>query len=1350
MVENTAVCYVCHDDYYFLEASIRSFQAVRPELPVTVFVSTVGWDNSTGAPEHCIEAAERAGVEVITGAWSTESEQRSFALETMKQRGVKWLFTPDGDEIVQKKLLETLLALAKTDAFDLYRVRMWTFWKTIRHRITPPEELAPILLINAQTARHLNIREYSGERPVTLGFEHGCLMHLSYVGSNERILKKISSWSHKDELVKDWFENVWLAWDTDRTLRNLHPTHPGCYGFAERIPAPEELRGIDDGRPVLREPELPKNWLNISVVIPVYGGPIDLLHCLESLDLCGVMGTKRAAKRGAKKGNTPETRVPLLHEVIVVDDSSPEDVSEIVKRFPFVKFLPNKENLGFGASCNRGFEASTGDAVLFLNSDTRVPRASLIRMGQSLLASGTVGAVGPLTNNAGYNHMISPTLTDLKNLERFACDFADRDVPDTDESMVVGFCLLVRRSVLEELGAFDLRYGRALYEDTDLVQRILRTGYKTRICRKAYVHHEGSKSLARMGEHPSIALARNKQIFLDRWHLDVETGFMPHLAGMGGGPITLNPEREPKKVIERLRKIAHQQGISVCMIVRDEERVIGNALDSLLDVFPQVIVLDTGSVDRTMEIAREKGAEVHQATWKDSFSAARNESICYAKGRWIFWIDADDTVPFATLEAVILAALNADPKVNGFVVPVQFVEGVPGAGTRVDHVKLFRNDPRHQFEGRIHENILHSLRATGGELGWINQPVLHSGYDRSPEGQRNKRKRDRKLLALDLKDRQGHPFPLFNLGMTEYYCGKFRASIGWFKRCLKRSEAGDSHVRKVYVLYGSALLGLGRTDAAIEMFERGLAVVGEDPELRYNLALILSEIGRFAEARAHLLAMNPDTSGFFASLDIGILGFKRFNLLGSVCMAMGLHGEAKDHLREAIRSNPAFAGSALALFEAAMKTGDIVAAREASNAVMNAQGPSEHWASTRIGIAELIGMEANDDLRRLAQEMPQAMGPGLMLARRLLERGVVDIPLLSHLEMLGNAEACHHLASVERSRGNLEGARYHAGLAVQLDPGNLAFGEQLVEIELALDDLIPLPEYTGGQGAEVLIGPHVGCLGPASLDHSVVVVTFNSGRLVRECLTRVLHSLGDSDEIIVVDNASADDTARIVSEVAGTDHRVMFLPQVSNLGYSKACNVGILASRGAKIVALNPDAYVEDCWLERLSEKLTGDVAAVGPVSDMITGKQFVGNFLGGRRPDFEQLAAIMAKEQPDEVEETKLLMGVCLMMRRDLLDKHGLLCEETRLGADDLEYSFRMSQLSYRLLVVPGVFVHHVGGASFATLPKVETRILIRRSDRALLRRLKAYYGDKPIPSSQEIWGSDIFAQAMATAPWP
>ena len=1350
-MNDTAVAIVCNDDFYFLEACIRSFAP----LPVTVFVSRTGFDGSPGNWERCVEVAETAGAEVIHKDFSSESDHRSFALASMRERNVRWLFIPDSDEVIEKKLLETMLAVAHTGAFDLIRVRMRTYWKSASYRIHPPEELAPILLIDAQTCEHQHIREYSGTRVVTLGFEQGALHHLSYAGPDERIQRKLSCWGHRSEVVSDWYEKVWLAWDKDRTLRNLHPTHPACYGFAEWVEVPEELKGVHEYRAPLSEPSIPTRWPRISVVIPVYGGPDLLRSCLKSLHLCGVgdSGSDRSAatKKTKKKAASPEASLvgasqslpPLLHEVLVVDDRSPDDAAEVVKEFPFVRFIQNEENLGFGGTCNVGCEASTGDAVLFLNSDTQVTRAGICRLGESLMASGTIGAVGPFTNNAGYHQMFAPTYTDPSNLEKFAIDFAHREVADLEVSMVVGFALLVRRSVLEEVGLFDPIFKRGLYEDTDLIYRIQRAGYKTKVASRAYIHHEGSKSLNRIGEHPTLLLERNRQIFEAKWRLDLECGFASHLAGQTSGRITFNPDREPSVLRERLKALCHEAGISLCMIVRNEERVVRACLESTWGVFPQVIVVDTGSTDGTIEIAKSFGAEVYEIPWPKSFSEARNVSLSYAKGRWVLWIDADDTIPLRTLEAMILAALNAPHEVNGFIIPIQFVEDGPGAGTKVDHVKLFRNDPRHRFEGRIHEQILGSLRATGGEVQRLDFVIFHSGYDTSVEGQRKKRTRDRELLALDYAERPTHPFVLFNLGMTAYFCGRFRVAVGWLRRSILHSQPGESHLRKAYALYGCAIRALGFPAESIEIFEKGLWAVGEDPELRFNLGMSMTAVGRFEDARHQYLAINPDTSGFFSSIDIGILGHKRLNNLASVCMALGLERDAKQYLREAIAVNPGFGPSIEALYEAGARTGDVQAMREASDAMIRAFGTCEQWAQMRAGLCEMVGRDPEQELGQLVREMPQAMGPGLVLARRLLTRGLVDIALLSHLEYLGSGEAAKHLASIELSQGNLEAARRHAGLALQLAPGNPEVIAQFEAVELAFDDRLAL--HASVEVINALEGPHIGKLGPASLERSVVVVTFNSTSTICECLERVLRMLGPNDELIVVDSGSTDETPSLVKELFATESNAWFIPQAENLGYSAACNIGILASKGAHIVALNPDAFVSEGWLEALSASLVGDIAAVGPVSDSIAGEQFVGLYLGGRHAHLPDLAKTMAQEQAGVTKSTKLLMGVCLMMRRDLLDKHGLICEETFLGADDLEFSWRYREIGYRLLIVPAVFVRHVGGASFSTVPRIETRKKVRRSDRALIRRLRSYYGDGPLPSSQELFGCDIFAEALA-----
>jgi glycosyltransferase involved in cell wall biosynthesis len=162
-------------------------------------------------------------------------------------------------------------------------------------------------------------------------------------------------------------------------------------------------------------------------------------------------------------------------------------------------------------------------------------------------------------------------------------------------------------------------------------------------------------------------------------------------------------------------------GLTLCIIVKDEERNLPRCLDSVRDLAGQLVVVDTGSTDATPSIAARYGAEVIPFDFRIvDFAAARNHAIAHASGRWILMLDADETLDRAT--APILDRLVAlDENVGYFLERHNHSSDSlhsPGSlGTTRDYVvRLFPNRPSHRYRGRVHETIDASILCSGGHL----------------------------------------------------------------------------------------------------------------------------------------------------------------------------------------------------------------------------------------------------------------------------------------------------------------------------------------------------------------------------------------------------------------------------------------------------------------------------------------------------------------------------------------------------------------------------------------------------------------------------------------------------------
>jgi glycosyltransferase involved in cell wall biosynthesis len=329
----------------------------------------------------------------------------------------------------------------------------------------------------------------------------------------------------------------------------------------------------------------------------------------------------------------------------------------------------------------------------------------------------------------------------------------------------------------------------------------------------------------------------------------------------------------------------------------------------------EIIVVDTGSKDRTPEICQELGARVEHFPWCDDFSAARNESLNYATGEWIFWMDSDDTIPPECGRKLrkLVEGEHADSCL-GYVMQVHCPGTKPDDLTVVDHVKLFRNHPDLRFEFRIHEQILPAIRRAGGEVGWTDLHVVHSGSDHSSDGQKRKLERDFRILKQDLAERPDHPFVLFNLGMTCSEAHLLDDAKAHLERCLEVSLPTESHVRKAYAILVAVLMRQEQHHPACVVCEKGLALFPDDRELLFRRAMLHHSAGRLIEAREdYLTILRPQTERHFSSRDIGILGYKARHNLAIVYEDLGDFESGRMQWSRILEERPGYAPARRAL-----------------------------------------------------------------------------------------------------------------------------------------------------------------------------------------------------------------------------------------------------------------------------------------------------------------------------------------------------------------------------------------------------------------------------------------------------
>jgi len=225
--------------------------------------------------------------------------------------------------------------------------------------------------------------------------------------------------------------------------------------------------------------------------------------------------------------------------------------------------------------------------------------------------------------------------------------------------------------------------------------------------------------------------------------------------------------------------------LSVCLIVKNEEQFLGQCLQSVRGIAHQIVVLDTGSTDQTVEIAKRFNAEVHFFAWSDDFSAARNEALKHATGDWVLILDADEEL-LAEHQRTIQEEMQS-AGVMGYRLPI-IDQGLEQEGCSYVP-RLFRNAPGLFFVGRVHEQIFSSLEVRAKEWGLENRlghaALLHHGYRKEVVDSRGKAARNLRLLQLAVEELPGEPNLVMNLGLELIRSGQLEAGLEQYREALR-------------------------------------------------------------------------------------------------------------------------------------------------------------------------------------------------------------------------------------------------------------------------------------------------------------------------------------------------------------------------------------------------------------------------------------------------------------------------------------------------------------------------------------------------------------------------------------
>lgn len=347
--------------------------------------------------------------------------------------------------------------------------------------------------------------------------------------------------------------------------------------------------------------------------------------------------------------------------------------------------------------------------------------------------------------------------------------------------------------------------------------------------------------------------------------------------------------------------------ISLCMIVRDEEEQLPRCLASVKDLVDEIIVVDTGSKDKTMEIAGSFGARVYEHPWQNDFSAARNISLSYAKSDWILWLDADEELEKEDVHKIKPILMTHQCEGLTFILYSQ----LPDGGKSKHHaIRLFKNHKGYHFQGIVHNQLIIKGLVLATDIR-----VHHYGYNLDKKQMKKKFERSSCLLKEQLRQHQDDLYARFQLARLYRGYSRYEECIEEGLMVLNSPQANEEGAKDTVLMamgdVAASYFKLGDYQRGEEYCFQALSQKEDYLEALFTLGNIylnrkeyqngIDTLKKFLRIRERI-----EKEGRFDPFLVENVGLvdKVYLYIGEACILLAQFEEAIDYLKRALDFDP--------------------------------------------------------------------------------------------------------------------------------------------------------------------------------------------------------------------------------------------------------------------------------------------------------------------------------------------------------------------------------------------------------------------------------------------------------------